>query len=435
MSALAQLIHSSGYKVRGSDLNPDLEIAAVLESKGIEVYKGHQAGRLNSSDVVIYNTVIKGDNPEYKEAQEMNLTLFHRAEALKIFLEGKKTVAVTGTHGKTTTTYILANVLRNSGLDVGMILGGISKERGNNFVKGKDLYVVELDESDGTFLDFEPDVKVLTSLDSDHLEFYKEDFEQLRAKFKLFLEKEGLNIISSEDTNLRQLISGLKANLITFGFDEDANYRAKIIKTDEFGTEYQLFKNGSFISNVKLPLYGYKTALNSLPVFALADILGLDLFKISLALNNLEGIKRRYEIRYSSPKIKLIEDYAHHPSEIQEVIRTLRNYLNPQRLIVIFQPHKYSRTKYLWQEFRSCFKGADLLILTDIYPAFEEKIEGIESRILASQISGVNTVFLPISKVPEELLKVVREGDIIAVLGAGNINKICPKLELKLPYV
>ena len=239
MSALAQLIHSSGYKVRGSDLNPDPEIAAVLESKGIEVYKGHQAGRLNSSDVVIYSTVIKEDNPEYKEAQKMNLSLFHRAEALKIFLEGKKTIAVTGTHGKTTTTYILANVLRNAGLDVGMILGGISKDRGNNFVKGEEFYVLELDESDGTFLDFEPDIKILTSLDSDHLEFYKGDFGQLRAKFRLFLEKKGLNIMSSDDVNLRPLISGLETNSVTFGFGEDADYRAKIIKIDEFGTEYK----------------------------------------------------------------------------------------------------------------------------------------------------------------------------------------------------
>jgi len=428
MSSLAQLINSLGYKVRGSDVNPDSEVEAILESKGIDVYKGHQVGRLQRADCIIYSTAVINNNPEYEQAKNMGLALIHRTEALKEFLKERNVISVTGTHGKTTTTYLAAEVLRNAGFNIGMLLGGVSQDEGNNFIQNDSAYVVELDESDGSFIDFSSDIKVVTSIDSDHLEFYRGDIAVLKTEFKNFFKKNGLNLISYDDSILRDVARESGCDYISFGLHEDAFYRGDIIEVEPGGSRMRVFKNNVYITDVKVPLIGYKTAVNSLAVFALADILKIDLLKIADSFKNLKGVKRRYEVKFSSSDVCVIEDYAHHPREIREVIATVKDYLSPQRLVVVFQPHRYTRTKYLWDEFRNCFKEADLLFLADIYPAFEEKIPGIDSSILAQEISGVKTIYMPRDGIKTGLLKEIMQGDIILILGAGDINKISQML-------
>ncbi|MDP8234674.1 MAG: UDP-N-acetylmuramate--L-alanine ligase [Candidatus Saelkia tenebricola] len=423
MSSLAQLIRSSGYSVRGSDLNPDEEVLAILKSKGIEVYKGHEASRLREKDQVVYSTAVI-NNPEYKQAEKMNLPLIHRTKALNEFLKTTNVISVTGTHGKTTTTYLLGEVLKNTGFDIGMLLGGISQDEKNNFIESKYRYVVELDESDGSFIDFDSDIKIVTSIDSDHLEFYQEDVSVLKKEFSNFLKKSGLNLISYDDDLLRKTAKESGCDYISFGLHKDAVFRGSIIEVGVDGTSLKVFKNDVFVTDVKIPLIGYKTAVNSLAVFALADLLNINLLKVADSFRNLKGVKRRYEVKFSSSGICIIEDYAHHPREIKEVIATIKDYLNPKRLIVVFQPHRYSRTKYLWDEFRECFKNADLLFLTDIYPAFEEEISGISSHALASEISGVRTVYVSVNGIREGILNEVTGDDIILILGAGDVNKI-----------
>lgn len=423
MSALAQLIKHQGFDVRGSDISPQDDIKNVLLSQGIEVFSGHDGERLNKDDILIISQAVnKKHNSEIQKAREMGLTIWHRAEALRHFLKDKKVVAITGTHGKTTTTYMIARVLREiMGEKVGMILGGIAVDCGSNFLPGEELYVVELDESDGSFLDFSPDIKIVTDIDCDHLENYEHSFPTLVKSFEQFLTQGGINII--QDGCLEKLNPG-RIRYVSYGSKENVDYRGEIVKRDYRGSKIRLCINSEKVIEYWFPLIGYKLALNSLSVFAVGDLFGLDLNLIAEGMRSLKGVRRRYEFKCALPEIKVIEDYAHHPREISEVINTVRDYLRPQRLIVVFQPHRYSRTRYLWEDFKKCFSQADILLLTDIYSAFEEPIPGIDSSHLAKEIEGVDCVYLPKEEIPAHLLQICESGDIILILGAGDINKI-----------
>lgn len=433
MSALAQYLVTLGFKVRGSDLKVDKEVLGILKRWEIEVYEGHRVGRLRDGDLVIYSTAISDQNPELKEARDKGLEILHRSEALNKFLKDKRLIAVTGSHGKTTTAYLIASALRRVGIKAGMLLGGIARDLNSNFAEGNEIYVLELDESDGTFTNFSPQLKVITNIDKDHLEFYGGQFSQLLKKFEEFMGKGGPNIICWDDPNLREIVSKLDKEYISFGFDKEASFRAEIVEVNDRGTRYLLYKGGKLLTDVALPLYGYKIALDSIAVFAIADYMGLDPLKVRDSLKDLKGIRRRFEVKLDRSGVKVVEDYAHHPREIQEVIRTAKQYFKPHRLIVAFQPHRYTRTKSLWEEFKYCFKGADILFITDIYPAFEEEIEDVSSQRLADELVGVDVAYLKKDELVEQLLKVVHKGDIILVLGAGDINEICDPLvnELK----
>lgn len=421
MSALAQLIKHLGFDVRGSDISPQKEIKEILNSQGIEVFSGHDGKRLKENDIVIISEAITEDNPELQVAKDKGLKVMHRVQAMKFFLEGKKTIAITGTHGKTSTTYIIAGVLRRiMGEKAGMILGGIAVDFETNFLPGEELYVIELDESDGSFVSFQPDIKVITNIDCDHLENYQGDFHFLKQNFEQFLSQGGINVVSDECKD----IFDFSRYDVLYGVDSNCNYRGEIIKKNEWGSNIYLYKDGNRVLEYKFPIIGYKLAVNSLSVFAVGEILGWDLETIGKQVSKLKGVKRRYEFKYQSSQIKVIEDYAHHPREINEVITTIRDYLNPGRLIVVFQPHRYTRTKYLWEDFKTCFAGSDILLLTDIYPAFESLISGIDSSRLAEEVKNVNCMYVRKEDILPVLLSIWKEGDIILILGAGDINKV-----------
>ncbi len=421
MSALAQLIKHRGFNVRGSDVSPQKEIKEILNSQGIEVFSGHDGKRLKENDIVIVSEAITKDNPELQIAKSKGLKIMHRVQAMKFFLKGKKIIAITGTHGKTSTTYIIAGVLRHIMEEkVGMILGGIAVDFGTNFLPGEELYVIELDESDGSFVSFPADIKVITNIDCDHLENYQGNFHLLKQSFEQFLSQGGINVVSDE---CKEILDFPRCDML-YGLDSNCNYRGEIVKKNKCGSNIYLYKDGNKVLEYKFPIIGYKLAVNSLSVFAVGEILGWDLEVIGNQLSKLKGIRRRYEFKYQSSQIKVIEDYAHHPREINEVITTIRDYLNPQRLIVVFQPHRYTRTQYLWEDFKTCFAGSDILVLTDIYPAFESPISGIDSSRLAEEIRNVNCMYVKKEDIPQVLLSIWKEGDIILILGAGDINKV-----------
>ncbi|MDP8216403.1 MAG: UDP-N-acetylmuramate--L-alanine ligase [Candidatus Kaelpia imicola] len=428
MSSLAQLIQSRGFKVRGSDASPDVLIERKLSSLGIEVYFSHEAGRIRESDIVVYSTAVGKSNPEYIEAKGKNCVLLHRTSALVEMLKDRKSIAVTGTHGKTTMTYLLASVLRNYGFDSGMILGGISKEINNNFIPSNSNYILELDESDRSFQILDSDLKVFTSLGNDHLEFYNNDFSELKREFRCYMQKEGVNIISADDNYLVELAEASSLKYLSFGFGPKADYRGELVDKGDFFSKIKLYKNGSFITEYTLPLIGYKNASNSLAVFALADILKLDLLKIAESFSGLSGIERRYDLKFCSKAVTLMEDYAHHPREIEEAIRTVKEYLKPPRILVVFQPHRYTRTEMLWDDYKTCFKGGDKIYISDIYSAFEEVIPSINSEMLVENIGSSNVKYAKIDEIADLLLNEVREGDMILLLGAGDINKISKRL-------
>jgi len=362
------------------------------------------------------------------EAKEKGCVLLHRTSALAEMLEDRKSIAVTGTHGKTTMTYLLASVLRNYGFDSGMILGGISKEINNNFIFSDSSYILELDESDRSFKVLDPDLKVFTSLDNDHLEFYNNDFSELKEEFRRYMQKEGTNIISADDDYLVDLAKLSSVKYFSFGFRSNADYRGELVDKGDFFSKIKLYKNGSFITEYTVPLIGYKNASSSLAVFALADILKLDLLKIAESFSGLCGIERRYDLKFCSRAVTLMEDYAHHPKEIEEAIRTAREYLKPLRVLVVFQPHRYTRTKMLWDDYKTCFKGGDKVYISDIYSAFEDVVPSINSKMLVENIGSSNVKYAKMDELIDLLLNEVREGDIILILGAGDINKISERL-------
>jgi UDP-N-acetylmuramate--alanine ligase len=428
MSSLAQLIKSRGFDVRGSDANPDYPIESRLESLGIQVYSSHQTGRIKESDTVIYSTAVAKDNPEYLEAENRGSLLLHRMTALAGILENSESIVVTGTHGKTTTTYLLASVLNGCGSGFGMLLGGISKDIDNNFIESGSRYILELDESDGSFNILSSKIRVFTSLDNDHLEFYGGDISRLSEAFKGYMQRDGINIISADDEKLLSLARKNSLRHLSFGFSAEADYRGELIDKGVFFSKIRLYKNSRFILDYTLPIIGYKNGSNSLAVFALADILNLDLFKIAKSFRGLKGVERRYDLKFSSEKISIIEDYAHHPKEIEEVIKTARDYLNPGRVIVVFQPHRYTRTELLWDDYKSCFKGADRAYISDIYSAFEDSRPNINSRMLVKDIGSSSVKYAAISEIEYLLFDDIKRGDLLLVLGAGDINRICPKL-------
>ncbi len=435
MSSLAQLIQSKGFNVRGSDANPDIPIERKLNSLGIEVYYSHEAGRIKESDIVVYSTAVGKSNIEYMEAKEKGCVLLHRTSALAEMLEDRKSIAVTGTHGKTTTTYILASVLRNYGFDSGMILGGISKDINSNFIASGESYVLELDESDRSFQVLGSNIKVFTCLDNDHLEFYNNDLSELKKEFRIYMQKEGLNIISADDNCLINLAQKSSIKYLSFGFESQADYRGELVEKGDFFSKIKFYKNDSFITEYTLPLIGYKNASNSLAVFAIADILKLDLLKIAESFSGLCGIERRYDLKFRSNTVVLMEDYAHHPKEIEEAIKTVKEYLKPLRILVVFQPHRYTRTKMLWDDYKVCFNGGDKVYISDIYSAFEDVIPSVNSEMLVKSIGGSNVRYAKMSQLTDLLLNEVKSGDMILILGAGDINKISKEISERLSSV
>ncbi len=426
MSGIAEVLYNLGYEVTGSDLKIG-ESAERLIGLGVKVYEGHRAENVNGAHVVVISSAVKQDNPEVVEATRQQIPVIPRAEMLAELGRLKYAVLVAGAHGKTTTTSIVATILAKAGFDPTVVIGGRLKAFGTNARLGRgEFMVAEADESDGSFLKLSPTIGVVTNIDREHMEHFK-TMEALKAAFLEFMNKVpfyGVSVLCIDDPNVRELLPMVHRKVLTYGLSADADLRASSLKKGfmcvDFDVEFKGVKLGMF----RIPASGEHNVRNALAGIAVALELQIPAERIKEALAGFEGIQRRFEFKGEAKGIMVYDDYGHHPTEIRATLGAAKDALGHRRLVVIFQPHRYTRTRDLMDEFASAFEGAaDVLICTDIYPAGERPIEGVTAEALIRKIkSGAGTYH---AKDPHEAariaLGIVKSGDVVLTLGAGNI--------------
>jgi len=433
MSGIAQLLLRRKDKVSGSDLK-ESSITQELQNLGAQVYIGHQSANITGADFIIYSSAIRPDNPEITEAKKKGVPLLKRAQALAELMQDKTVITVTGSHGKTTTASLASYLLMEAGLMPSVAIGGILKNINTNAsLGGGKFFVAEADESDGSFLYYRPDYSIITNIDREHLDYYKEFKNEIEA-FKEFLHRttdNGCVFCSADDANLRNIIADYKKRYVLFGLGEGADIYPKNIKIEGLSSEFDCFYKNKFIDRFRLALGGMHNISNALSVIALGLELGIDLEHIKKTLADYKGAKRRLEIKFSERGLLVIDDYAHHPTEISATLEAVKN-LKKDRLIAVFQPHRYSRTQLLLDEFAASFDAADYVIITDIYAASEPPIEGVSALGICEKIKkhspGKEIYFLTKDKIREHIIKAIKPGDVVMMLGAGDIVKISDEL-------
>lgn len=433
MSGIAQLLLACGYKVSGSDLK-ESRITAGLKKSGAEIFIGHSAGNIAGAEAVVYSSAIREDNPEVVEARNLGLPVVKRAQALASLMENKTVITIAGSHGKTTTTSLVSYLLLEAGLFPTVAIGGILKNIATNACLGNGkFFVAEADESDGSFLYYKPKYSIVTNIDREHLDYYKSFAEEIEG-FRKFISNTGDGgciFYSADDPNLAKILKDYGKKYLLFGLKENAHIYPKNIKFKGLASEFDCIYQHKSLGRFNLALGGEHNISNSLSVIALGLELGIDLAIIKKALSGYKGVGRRLEIKAASASYTLIDDYAHHPTEIQATLKAAKN-LKYHRLIAIFQPHRYTRTQLLLDDFAKSFNDVDNLVITDIYAASEEPIEGISSSLLCDKIKGQDKNkkinFVPKEKITEHILGILKPGDLIITLGAGDITKISDEL-------
>jgi len=426
MSALARLALQQGHLVRGSDMRTST-LLDQLEKEGAQIYVGQKAGVLQAGDTVIYSTDIDAENIELSEAKKLNLQILHRSELLRELMHDQKALLVAGTHGKTTTTALLATVLLEEELDPSFMIGGLFLHTKMNGRIGKGPYfVAEVDESDGSFLKTFPFGAIVTNLDREHLNYWKTE-EKLAEGFKIFSQqtKNSAHFFWCKDSPWLQKIYGMTG--ISYGFSSDATCRVSGFSPTEQGCLFNIAYFDQEYIDIELALYGRHNALNATAVFGLALSLGCSEKLIRRAFKNFPGISRRFECIGVAHNIEIYDDYAHHPAEIAATLKTLRDRVRERRVIALFQPHRYSRVRDLFEEFTQCFEDVDELIITDIYSAGEEAIENITASLLLEKLQRTfkgQARFLTKVELVQKTFSLMRPGDTLITLGAGDITAI-----------
>lgn len=437
MSGIAQLLLHCGFKVSGSDLRKS-RITEELESQGINVFIGHESKNIRGADLIIYSSAIREDNPEIREASRQGLVLMKRAQALAELMKDKTVITVTGSHGKTTTTSLVSYLLLEAGLLPTVAIGGILRNIDTNACMGNGrFFVAEADESDGSFLYYRPKYSVITNIDREHLDYYKEFKAELDA-FKEFInrtEEGGCIFCCADDMNLKQLLAGYKNRYVLFGLKDSADIYPKNIELKGLSSEFDCFFKNKFVGTFHLSLGGEHNISNALAVIALGIELGIDTETIKKTLLHYKGARRRLETKFLDTNYLVIDDYAHHPTEIKATLAAVKN-LQRKRIVAAFQPHRYTRTKLLMDDFASSFDLVDYLIITDIYPAGEPPLEGISAEALFNKIKqrspDKEIHYLAKEEIAGHILKVIRPGDLVITLSAGDIVKVCDDLVEKL---
>ena len=428
MSGLASLLLEAGYKVSGSDLNANALIER-LKVKGGKIYIGHQAEQVNGAEVVVYSSAVKPDNPELEMARKKKLPILSRGELLALLMEDKKGIAIAGTHGKTTTSAMVACILEKAGLSPTVIVGGCINNTGTNAWWGKgEFLVAESDESDGSFLRLHPYIAVVTNVEADHLDYYQnlEAVVNAFSEFLCNLRPGGCAIIWGDDERLRLLAKGLNIPYLSFGLTSGQDIEARHLSLNGTGSQFELFAQGRKVCTVNLPFPGWHNVLNALAALAVAAALDINLEIATVALKEFKGVGRRLEIKGEKDGVLVIDDYGHHPTEIKATLSAIKQRWPRRRLITVFQPHRYSRTQALYSEFLDAFAETDELILTEIYAACESPIAGVSGKWLAEGVAKKRSVYYcpDFEAVLKKLNSMVKEGDIVLTLGAGNIWQI-----------
>jgi UDP-N-acetylmuramate--alanine ligase len=429
MSGIAEVLVNLGYHISGSDVLHS-ETTARLQKIGAQVVIGHAAENIGNADVVVTSTAVKADNPEVIEAHRKNIPVIPRAEMLAELLKMKFSIAVSGSHGKTTTTSMISTILAQGGLDPTMVIGGKLASIGSNARLGDgEIIVAEADESDGSFLKLSPTIAVITNIDREHLDFYPgiAEIKEAFLKFANIVPFYGCTVICSDNIHVREITPLIKRKMITYGIELPADYSAQKIKFLKRKTTYGLVYKGAKLGTIELTVPGMFNIYNSLAAIAVASELKLDFATIKEGLQSFSGVQRRLEIKGRVGGITVVDDYGHHPTEIKETLTAMRQ-IWKDRLIVVFQPHRFTRTRALFDEFTKAFRDVDILIINDIYPASEEPIAGINSAALCEAIRQTGQPHVKYISQAEGtikyLLKTVKAKDTVATLGAGSIYKI-----------
>ncbi len=428
MSGLAEILLSQGFEVSGSD-RALTEITDHLSGLGIKVYEGHSPDNLKDVDVLVYSSAVTTDNPEVKAAVERKIPIIKRAEMLAESMRMKYGIGIAGTHGKTTTTSMVGLTLTEGNIDPTIIVGGkLSGLGGTNARLGHgEFIVVEADEFDRTFLKLTPTIAALTTLESEHLDTYK-DLDDIKSAFAEFANKVpfyGFVVLCLDEPGLQDIIPSINKKIITYGLTPQADVRAFDISHHQFSSEYSIKYKDEQIGRIKLNIPGVHNVKNSLVAVTIARELGIEFPVIKKALESFSGVYRRFEIKYDK-EILVVDDYAHHPTETSATLAGIRAGWK-RRLIAVFQPHLYSRTRDFYQEFGRSFLNSDVFICTDVYPAREEPINGVSGEMIANvakKFGHKNVVYVPDKKnIPAILNDLKQENDIIITMGAGDIWK------------
>jgi UDP-N-acetylmuramate--alanine ligase len=428
MSGIAELLLSLGYRVSGSDLR-STDITTRLERLGGEIHQGHQGQWVADADVVVTSTAIATDNPEVVAAKAAHIPVVQRAEMLAELMRLKKYgIAIAGSHGKTSTTSMVAAVLAEAGLDPTVVVGGKVHGLGSNAKLGQgEFLVAEADESDGSFLKLSPVIEVVTNIDLEHLDYYR-DIEHIKDIFEEFIGRlpfYGVAVVCIDDDNVAQLLPRIQKRIITYGLTEQAEIQAVKIASGNGTSQFTVRHRGEDLGLIRLNRPGKHLVYNSLAAVSVGLELEIDFPVIAKALENFQGVQRRMQVKGECAGVLVIDDYGHHPTEIRATLDAVREGWPDRRVVVAFQPHRYSRTKGLFAEFTTAFRRADVLVLTDIYPAGEQPIAGISSEHLVDAImqhGQRQTHFISqLVQHPQELLPLLQPGDLLLTLGAGNI--------------
>jgi len=441
MSGIAEVVLNLGYEVSGSDIQNNT-VTDRLMRMGATVSIGHSEENIVGCDVVVTSTAVQQDNPEVVAAHENRIPVVPRAEMLAELMRFRYGIAVAGTHGKTTTTSFVASVLAEDGLDPTFVIGGKLNSADTNARLGSGRYLVaEADESDASFMHLQPMMAVITNIDADHMETYGGDFEVLKNTFVEFLHHlpfYGLAVLCIDDPVVREIIPQITRPIITYGISEDADVRVSDISSDGFQTHFKVNlpdREDSLSLSLNMP--GHHNILNALAAVAVAHEIGVEDKSIIDAYSSFQGIGRRFqkygEIRIANGSIMHIDDYGHHPREVAAVVQAIRSGWPERRLVLVFQPHRYTRTRDLFEDFSMVLSEVDCLVLLDVYPAGETPIAGADGRALSRAIrtrGKVDPVFVEsIEQLPEALHGVLADGDILLTQGAGNVGAIASKIK------
>jgi UDP-N-acetylmuramate--alanine ligase len=434
MSGIAQVFQNQGYRVSGSDI-ADSDTSRKLAQMGIEVQLGHRADNVRDADVVVVSSAVKPDNPEVIEARRRRLPVIPRAEMLGELMRGKMGIAIAGTHGKTTTTSMMATVLTAAGWDPTMVIGGKVDSLGGNAKLGQGNYVVaEADESDGSFLHLPATYAALTNIDNDHLDHYGslKAIDDAFVEFVGQLPFYGLAAICAEDPGARRILTRLTKPFVTYGFSEEWDYSATAVRTESLASSFTVrSRREGVLGEILLHVPGRHNVLNALAVVALCLDLGMPFATIASGLSQYRGVKRRFEIRWrdDSRNRMIVDDYGHHPTEIEATLAAARQFWRG-RVVAVFQPHRFSRTLHCRDGFLRAFHGADVVLLTDIYAAGEAPIEGVTSESLVEEM---RRVALPgqqilhvggLESARDLVSRISKDGDLVLCLGAGTITRL-----------
>lgn len=435
MSALAHILLEDGYPVSGSDLQLT-PVTERLAAMGAVIYRGHAAAHVGPGvERVVVSTAIRKGNPEVEEARRRGLPVLRRAELLAELMRRQVGIAVAGAHGKTTTTAMVALVLEKNGLDPTVVVGGQVPALGGSARLGGGRYLVaEADESDGSFLLLEPRLAIVTNIENDHLDYYG-TMEQVEAAFRRFIrqleERGGLAVLCTDDPRVKRLADEERVAAATYGLTGQPDYTARALSLAPDGSRFSVVASGRELGEMRLSIPGRHNVLNALAACAVADTLGLAFSGVAAALRDFGGVQRRFQRVGEAEGVVVVDDYAHHPSEVRATLQAARQ-VAEGRVLVLFQPHRYTRTAHLHREFGPAFAGADRVLVSEIYSAGEEPIQGVSGRLVAqavAQAGGPPASFHPtLAEAVEALAREVRPGDLVLTVGAGNVWQAGPAL-------